>query len=129
MKILYYPLLLIGLIVITLPCCSKDNSRKCGLNPPEWLHGNWEDGNGLVEWNITHDNLIKTSISIGQDFCEEVTGSTNDCNCKEWIEEVNSGTKYRIRLDTDLGVSFEQADFDKISDDSFTENNIIFTRQ
>ena len=129
MNFLRYPLLLVGLIVITLPYCTKDKSPECGLNPPEWLHGNWADGNELVEWNITHDNLQKTSLSIGQDFCEEVTGPTNDCDCKEWIEEVNTGIKYRIRLDTDLGVSFEQADFDKISDDSFTENNIVFTRQ
>jgi hypothetical protein len=118
-----------GLIVIILPCCTKDKSPECGLNPPEWLHGIWADGNGLVEWNITNDNLTKTSLSIGQDFCEEVTGPTNDCDCKQWIEEAKTETQYRIRLDTDLGVSFEQADFDKVSDDSFTENNIVFTRQ
>ena len=129
MNFLRYPLLIIGLIVISFPCCTKDKSPECGLNPPEWLHGNWVDGNGLVEWSITSDNLTKTSLSIGQDFCEEVTGPTNDCDCKEWIEEVKTEAKYRIRLETDLGVSFEQADFDKISDDSFSENNIVFTRQ
>jgi hypothetical protein len=109
--------------------CSKDNGSECGLNPPDWLQGNWVDDNGLVEWYITNDNLIKTSLTIGQDFCEEVTGPTNGCDCKEWIEEVKTETQYRIRLDTDLGVSFEQADFDKLSDDTFTENNIVFTRQ
>jgi len=129
MKFFRYPLFLIGLIVISLPSCTKDKSPECGLNPPGWLYGNWADGNGLVEWSITNDNLTKTSLSIGQDFCEEVTGPTNDCDCKQWIEEVKTETQYRIRLDTDLGVSFEQADFDKISDDSFTENNIVFTRQ
>ena len=129
MKILYYPLVLLGLILITFPGCSKDKSPHCGLNPPGWLHGVWEDGNGLVEWSITNDNLIKTSLSIGQDFCEEVTGPTNGCDCKQWIEEVKTETQYRIRLDTDLGVSFEQADFNKVSDNSFIENNITFTRK
>jgi len=129
MKNLNFPLVLLGLILITFPGCTKDKSPECGLNPPEWLRGVWVDGNGLVEWSITNDNLNKTSLSIGQDFCEEVTGPTNDCDCKQWVEEVKTETQYRIRLETDLGVSFEQADFDKISDDSFIENNIVFTRQ
>lgn len=129
MNFLRYPLVILGLIVISFPGCTKDKSSACGLNPPDWLQGSWEDGNGLVEWRITHDNLEKTTLSIGQDFCEEVTGPTNDCDCKEWVEEVKTNTQYRIRLETNLGVSFEQADFDKISDDSFTENNIVFTRQ
>lgn len=118
-----------AMLMLLLLSCSKDNSSECSLNPPEWLHGNWEDGNGLVEWSITDDNLFRTSLTVGFDFCEEVTGPTNDCDCKEWIEEIKTDDRYRIRLDTDLGVSFEQADFNKISNDSFTENNIVFTRQ
>ena len=129
MKYLHYPLILLGLFIITLPGCTKDKSPEYGLYPPGWLQEVWVDGNDLVEWNITNNNLIKTSLSISQDYCEEVTGPTNNCDCKQWIEEAKTETKYRIRLDSDLGVSFEQADFNKIADDSFIENNIIFTRQ
>ncbi len=118
-----------ALTLITVPCCSKDKKPECGLNPPAWLQGNWTDSNELVEWNITSQNVTKTSFTISLDFCEEITGPTNDCECKEWIEEIKTETRYRIRLETDLGVSFEQADFDKLSEGSFTENNIVFTRQ
>jgi hypothetical protein len=128
MKILRYPLILVGLIFIAIPSCTKDKSPECGLNPPEWLHGNWSDEYGLVEWSITHDNLIKTSLSVGQDFCEEITGPTNDCDCKQWIEEVKTETQYRLRLDTDLGPSFEQADFVFISGNSMSEGSLVFTR-
>lgn len=126
MKLLFSAAVMLSLLLLS---CTKDKSPECGLNPPDWLKGIWFDDNGLVEWNITQGNLIKTSFGIGLDFCEEVTGPTNDCDCKEWIEEIKTDSRYRIRLETNIGVSFEQADFVYISENSISEDGFEFTRQ
>lgn len=116
----FIPGLLILSFFVLLSC--GDDEDSCGLNPPNWLVGKWQEPNsGTLGYEITNSNVIQESPVGAIDICQRHKSENEQEGTSAEIEILErSSNLFSFTLNSSLEIGFSQKleyTFERVDED------------